>query len=126
MTQLLQIYKCNVCGNMVEIVHAAGGQLVCCGQPMVLREANTTDAAVEKHVPVVERLENSVRVVVGKVMHPMTAEHYIEWIELFLEGRVFRQSLEPGEEPIAVFNGIDEDVLGVRAYCNLHGLWKKE
>lgn len=128
MTNLLEIYKCDICGNMVEMVHAGGGQLVCCGQPMRLCGENTTDAAVEKHIPVIEKHDDSVRITVGSVAHPMTAEHYIEWIELLMNGRLLRQKLEPDDEPVAIFDGLDMDEaeIAARAYCNLHGLWKSE
>lgn len=125
MTALNQIYKCEVCGNIVEMVHGGKGQLVCCGQPMKLVEANTVDAAVEKHVPVVEKTDKGLSVKVGSVLHPMTDEHYIEWIEVITEtGKVYRQQLKPGDSPEALFL-IDEDTYEVREYCNLHGLWKK-
>lgn len=124
MTKLNEIYKCNVCGNIVEMVHAGAGQLVCCGQPMVLQEENTVDAALEKHVPVITRDGDKVTVNVGAVVHPMTAEHYIEWIELLVDGRVFRKYLAPEQEPRAEFEVSEEVSLSARAYCNLHGLWK--
>ena len=124
MTQRLQIYKCEVCGNMVEVVHAADGELVCCGQPMQLLEANTTDAATEKHVPVVEKTDGGFKVTVGSVKHPMEEKHYIEWIELIVDGKACRRFLEPGDEPVAVFEGITADSASAREYCNVHGLWK--
>ena len=124
MTKLNEIYKCNVCGNIVEMVHTGVGQLVCCGQPMVLQAANTVDAAVEKHIPVIEVLADKIKVSVGSVPHPMTPEHYIEWIELMVEGEVFRHELKPGDEPTAEFCKPNSDKISARAYCNLHGLWK--
>jgi superoxide reductase len=123
MTELRQIYKCDICGNIVEVVHNSGGTLVCCGQPMKLKLENTQDAAVEKHVPVIEKIEGGIRVMVGAVEHPMTAEHYIEFIEVHTENKVYRKFLKPGEKPVAEFL-IEEEVLFVREYCNLHGLWK--
>jgi superoxide reductase len=123
MAKLNGIYKCGLCGNMVEVTHEAGGTLVCCGQPMKYMEENTVDAAKEKHVPVVEKVENGVLVKVGEVEHPMLQEHHIEWIEVLTENKVYRKYLKPGEKPLAVFN-LDEDIVAVREYCNLHGVWK--
>ena len=119
----LQVYKCGVCGNVVEVLHAGGGELVCCDQPMDLLVENTTDAATEKHVPVIERANGGVKVKVGSVAHPMVAEHYIEWIELIADGKAYRQFLEPGDAPEAFFP-IDGDDVFAREFCNLHGLWK--
>ena len=123
MTKKLQIYKCEVCGNIVEVLHEGKGELVCCGQPMKLYEENTVDAAKEKHVPVIEKIEGGYKVKVGSVAHPMEEKHYIEWIELIADGKAYRQFLHPGEAPEAVFKVEAEDVT-VRAYCNLHGLWQ--
>ncbi|MBU4216677.1 desulfoferrodoxin [Candidatus Parcubacteria bacterium] len=123
MTNLNEVYKCAICGNIVEVVHTAGGQLVCCGQAMNLQVENTTDAAVEKHVPVIEKTENGYKVSVGEVTHPMIAEHYIEWIDLIVDGKVYRKNLAPTNEPMAEFCIIAETVTA-RAYCNQHGLWK--
>lgn len=122
MTELKQIYKCEVCGNMVEVVHAAGGTLVCCGQSMKLLVENTVDAAKEKHIPVVEKVQGGILVKVGSVEHPMLDNHYIEWIEVHTESKVYRKFLKPGEKPEAFFN-VEEEVLNVREYCNMHGLW---
>ena len=122
-TAELQVYKCGVCGNIVEVVHAGGGTLVCCGEPMSLLTENTTDAAKEKHVPVVERTEDGVRVSVGAVPHPMEEKHFIQWIELIADGKVCRRALKPGDTPQVVFP-VQPDQITVRAYCNLHGLWK--
>jgi len=121
-TEKLQVYRCGLCGNMVEVVHAAGGTLVCCGQQMEAVTENTVDAATEKHVPVVEETAGGVRVVVGSVAHPMEAEHYIEWIEVALNGKSYRQFLNAGDAPEAFFP-ISGANLKARAYCNLHGLW---
>lgn len=123
MTQLKQVYKCSVCGNMVEVVHASGGELVCCGKPMVLMVENSTDASMEKHVPMIERTGSGVRIVVGSVQHPMEEGHHIEWIELIEDGKVYRKHLQPGDLPEVEFE-IDGDQIEARAYCNLHGLWK--
>lgn len=123
--QLNAVYKCGVCGNMVEVIHVGGGTLVCCDQEMILLEANTVDAAQEKHVPVIEKSDSSVTVKVGSVAHPMVEEHYIELIELIADGSVYRKFLNPGDEPVAVFNIAAESVTA-REYCNLHGLWQAE
>ena len=123
MTKKLQIYKCEVCGNIVEVLHEGKGELVCCGQPMKLYEENTVDAAKEKHVPVIEKIEGGYKVKVGSVAHPMEEKHFIEWIEIIADGKAYRQFLHPGEAPEAVFKVEAEDVT-VRAYCNLHGLWQ--
>ncbi|MBU3189323.1 desulfoferrodoxin [Clostridium bowmanii] len=123
MTELRQIYKCEICGNIVEVVHNSGGTLVCCGKPMTLKVENTQDAAVEKHVPVVEKIEGGIKVTVGAVEHPMTEDHHIEFIEVHTENKVYRKYLKPGEKPVAEFK-LDEEILFVREYCNLHGLWK--
>jgi superoxide reductase len=123
MTKQLQIYKCELCGNMVEVLHEGGGELVCCKQPMKLYEENTVDAAKEKHVPVIEKVANGFMVKVGSVSHPMEEKHYIEWIELIADGAAYRRFLKPGDAPEAMFE-ISADNVSVREYCNLHGLWK--
>ncbi len=123
MTKQNQVYKCDVCGNIVEVLHAGAGELVCCGQPMTLLKENTTDAATEKHVPVIEKSGSSITVTVGSVEHPMEEKHYIEWIELLADGKVSRKFLKPGEKPQAVFE-ITAEKVQAREYCNLHGLWK--
>lgn len=119
----LQVYKCSVCGNEVEVVYVGGGTLVCCNKPMSLLVENTTDAAQEKHVPVIEKIDGGVKVKVGSVAHPMAEDHYIPWIELIADSRAYRQFLKPGEKPEASFP-VDGDQLNARAECNLHGLWK--
>ena len=123
MKVLNEIYKCNVCGNIVEVVHAGGGELVCCGQAMVLQKPGMTDGAAEKHVPVIEKIEGGYRVRVGSAEHPMLENHYIEWIELHTPSSVLRHNLKPGCEPEALFM-TSEKVVCARAYCNLHGLWR--
>ncbi|TCL73238.1 superoxide reductase [Hydrogenispora ethanolica] len=123
MAKRLEIYKCEVCGNMVEVVHAGDGQLVCCNQPMKLIVENTVDAAKEKHVPVIEKVEGGYLVKVGSVTHPMEEKHYIEWIELIADGRAYRKFLKPGEAPEAFF-AVDAADVTAREYCNIHGLWK--
>ncbi len=123
MTERLEIYKCEVCGNMVEMIHTGQGSLVCCGQPMKLMKENSVDAANEKHVPVIEKLDNGYKVTVGSMAHPMEEKHYIEWIELVADGKACRQFLKPGDTPEAFFR-LDADNVTARAYCNLHGVWK--
>jgi superoxide reductase len=123
MAEQLQVYKCDVCGNIVEVMHAGGGELVCCGQPMKLFKENTVDAAKEKHVPVIEKTADGFKVKVGSVAHPMEEKHWIEWVELIVDGKVYRQFLKPGQAPEAVFC-IKADTVTAREYCNLHGLWK--
>ncbi len=122
MTKLKQIYKCNVCGNIVELLHTGFGELVCCGQPMELKEEKTKDEGLEKHVPVIETTENGVKVKVGSDPHPMTEEHYIEWIEVIVDGKYCRKFLKPGDAPEAEFSIKGESVTA-REYCNVHGLW---
>ncbi|MDD7462532.1 MAG: desulfoferrodoxin [Prevotellaceae bacterium] len=125
MTEVKEIYKCPLCGNIVEVVNAAGGTLSCCGQPMQLLKENSVDAATEKHVPVVEKIEGGYRVTVGEVEHPMTEEHSIEWIELITETEVLHKHLKPTDKPVAVFK-TDATEVYAREYCNLHGLWRSK
>ena len=122
MAKLLEIYKCELCGNIVELVHGGDGELVCCNQPMKLMLENTVEASLEKHVPVIEQGETSRLVKVGSIPHPMEAKHYIEWIEIVAEGKTCRQTLQPGDAPERSFGVADKDITA-RAYCNLHGLW---
>ena len=124
MPQLLEIYKCELCGNIVEVVHAGGGDLTCCGQPMKLYTENTVDAAKEKHVPVIEKVDGGYKVKVGAAVHPMEDVHYIEWIELLVGEKVYRQALKPGDAPEAVFMVAESGEVIAREYCNKHGLWK--
>ncbi|MFZ5596320.1 MAG: desulfoferrodoxin [Bacillota bacterium] len=124
MTELMQIYKCGVCGNIVEVIHAGKGELVCCNRPMTLLVENTVDAAREKHVPVIEKSGDRVKVTVGSVAHPMEEKHYIEWVELIVDGKSYRKFLKPGETPVAEFCVPDGKVIEAREYCNLHGAWK--
>ena len=123
MPEKLEIYKCEACGNMVEVIHGGGADLVCCGENMVLMVENTVDAAKEKHVPVIEKVEGGVKVKVGDVAHPMEEKHFIEWIEIIADGKADRQFLNPGEAPEAIFK-TDASNVTAREYCNLHGLWK--
>lgn len=123
MAEKLEVYYCEICGNMVEVLDGGVGELVCCGEPMTLLKENTVDAAKEKHVPVLEATEHGIKVKVGSVPHPMEASHYITWIELIADGKTYRQFLNPGEEPEATFC-IDAEKVSAREYCNKHGLWK--
>ena len=122
-TQKLEVFKCELCGNIVESIHDGPGELVCCGQPMKKFEENTVDAAKEKHVPVVEKIEGGYKGKVGDVAQPMGEDHWIEWIELIAGGKAYREFLSPGDTPEATFF-IDASDMKVRAYCNLHGLWQ--
>jgi superoxide reductase len=123
MAKRLEIYKCGVCGNIIEVLHAGKGNLVCCGKPMNLLVENTVDAAKEKHVPVIEKIDGGVKVKVGEVAHPMEEKHWIEWVEIIADGKTYRQYLIPGEVPEAIFN-VTADQITAREYCNIHGLWK--
>ena len=123
MARKLGIYKCNACGNIVEVVNSGAGSLVCCGKQMTYQEEKTADAATEKHVPVIEAVADGYRVTVGSVPHPMVDDHYIEWIELLADGKAYRAFLQPGQEPSAVFCVAATEV-SAREYCNKHGLWK--
>ncbi len=126
MTQRDEVYKCEHCGNIATIMHAGGGKLICCGEEMKLLKENSVDAAVEKHVPVIERSGNTVTVKVGAVAHPMEEKHYIEVIGVLVEGdKLYRAYLKPGDKPEAVFE-IPGKVICARIYCNLHGLWKSK
>jgi len=123
MTKRLQVYKCEICGNIVEVVHAGPGQLVCCGRAMILMKEKKEDKGVEKHLPVAEATQQGIKVKVGSIPHPMEDEHYIEWIEVLEAcGNVQRKFLAPGESPEAVFD-VCCDVEETRSYCNLHGHW---
>ena len=125
MTKLSQVYKCNVCGNIVEVVHASGGTLSCCDKPVQLMEEKTKDQGLEKHVPVIEKVDGGIKVKVGSVPHPMEEAHWIEWVELIVGDSVYRQYLQPSHVPEAIFKIAVDDIsqLAAREYCNLHGLW---
>lgn len=126
MTEQNQVYRCNICGNIVDVLHAGVGKLVCCGQEMQLLEEKSTDSGSEKHVPVVEKTDNGVKVKVGSIPHPMEENHFIEWIEISTDGRVYKKMLKPGDKPEAEFE-IDFDdinIISAREYCSIHGLWK--
>ncbi len=125
-SEQLQIFKCSVCGNIVEVLHVGGGELVCCEKPMQLLSENTEDAATEKHVPVIEETDDGITVKIGEVAHPMTDEHHIEWIHAIdAEGQSHRAFLAAGDAPEATFP-IKAQGVKAREYCNLHGLWATE
>lgn len=123
MTKRLQIYKCEICGNIVEVLHEGGGQLVCCGQPMKLQEEKTEEQGKEKHLPVIEKTDKGIMVRVGAITHPMEENHYIEWIEVIADGKESKKFLNPGDSPDADFALAPEKV-EAREYCSIHGLWK--
>ena len=120
-----EVYKCTHCGNIVEVLNGGKAPLICCGEPMKLLREGQTDGASEKHVPVIEKTENGYKVSVGSVAHPMTEEHWIEWIELIADGISYKKFLNPGEAPVAEFC-VKADKVIAREFCNLHGLWKAE
>lgn len=123
MTSKSQIYKCEICGNIIEVLHQGADALVCCGQPMKLQEENTIDASKEKHIPIIGENEQGVIIKVGSELHPMEPEHYIEWIEISTEKGESKKFLKPNEKPHAMFP-IKADNIKARCYCNIHGLWK--
>lgn len=123
MAKRLEIYKCEICGNIVEVLHEGKGELVCCGEPMTLLKENSVDASKEKHVPVIEKVAGGVKVKVGSAAHPMEEKHHIEWIQVIAGDKAFRQFLKPGTAPEVIFN-LDADNLVAREFCNLHLLWK--
>ena len=122
MAKKLEIYKCDICGSIVEVLHD-GARLVCCNHPMEYLDEKTADFATEKHVPVIEKIDGGYKVTVGSTLHPMEEKHYIEWIELLANSRVYRQFLKSGDVPEAIFK-IDAESVSAREYCNVHGLWK--
>jgi superoxide reductase len=123
MTDSMQVYKCNLCGNIVEVLHPGPGQLICCGQPMILMKEKKEDAGQEKHLPVAADDAHGMKVSVGSIPHPMEGEHYIEWIEVIEEcGKIHRAFLNPGDAPEGLFD-VCCDVKEVRSYCNVHGHW---
>ena len=125
MTAKKQVYRCNVCGNIVEVLRAGKGELVCCGQPMELLQEKTADVGLEKHVPVIEATKKGLKVKVGAAPHPMEEKHYIEWIEVITDGDSCRKFLKPGGKPEAEFE-IGRQKVAAREYCNIHGLWKSD
>lgn len=122
MTKQREIYKCGICGNIVEVLHSGVGELVCCGEPMQLMTENTVDASKEKHVPVIEHTENGVKIKVGSAPHPMEEKHYIEWIQVIAGDIAYRAFLKPGQAPEAEFP-IKTKTITAREFCNIHGLW---
>ncbi len=124
MTELKQIYKCNVCGNIIEVLHTGAGELVCCGEDMQLMEGKREDVGQEKHLPVIDKTPGKVTVKVGSIPHPMEDNHYIEWVEVASDGKAYRQFLKPGDSPEATFE-IKAEKITAREYCTMHGLWKK-
>jgi superoxide reductase len=123
MTAQMQVYRCNICGNIIEVLHTGKGELVCCGKPMELLVEKTEDAGREKHVPVMETTDKGIKVKVGDVPHPMEEAHYIEWIEVISDRGSYRQFLKPGSRPEAEFE-IGAKNVTMREYCSVHGLWK--
>jgi superoxide reductase len=123
MAAKLEVYKCSVCGNIVEVLHGGAGELVCCGKPMEKLAAKTADEGKEKHVPVIEKIAGGIKVKVGSTAHPMEQKHHIEWIEILADGRAYRQFLNPGDAPQAIFN-LEADQVTAREHCNVHGLWE--
>jgi len=125
MTKISQVYKCEICGNITEVLHEGADSLVCCEKPMVLQKEKIKDEGKEKHVPVIERNEEGVIIRVGSVPHPMEEKHYIEWIEISTEKGESKKFLKPGDEPVAKFP-VKAKNIKARIYCNIHGLWKSE
>jgi superoxide reductase len=124
MTKLKEIYKCNICGNIVEVIHASVGELVCCGEPMEIQKEKTEDSSIEKHVPYIEETDDGVIVKVGQNQdHPMEEKHFIEWIQVITDETSYRKLLKPGDKPQAKFE-INAKNITAREYCNIHGLWK--
>ena len=123
MTEQSQVYKCNLCGNIVEILHKGATDLVCCNQPMVLLEEKTADKTIEKHVPLIEKTGDGYKITVGSTLHPMEEKHFIEWIELLADGISYKQFLKPGDKPEAFFKTSATGITA-REHCNMHGLWK--
>lgn len=120
--KMSQVYKCSICGNIVEVLFVGGGELVCCGKSMELQQEKTKDVGMEKHVPVIEKTKTGIKVKVGKIEHPMEPKHYIQWIEVFSEGKSYKEFLKPGQKPEAEF--CLKKIEKARAYCNIHGLWE--
>ena len=125
MSKQLSIYKCELCGNVVEVFHAAAGDLTCCGETMEECQAQYVDPATNKHVPIVEKVDGGYKITVGSTPHPMTAEHCIEWIELLADDNACRCHFQPGDVAEVIFN-VQASKVKARSYCNLHGLWQSE
>lgn len=124
-TKLNGIYKCEICGNIVEVLHTGEGDLVCCGQNMTLLDEKTADSTTEKHVPLIEKTSDGFKVTVGSTLHPMEEKHYIEWIELIADGKTYRKFLKPGDKPVAEFC-VQASKVSAREYCNVHSLWRAD
>ena len=122
MAKKLEVYKCMVCGNIVEVLHGGAGELVCCGQPMKNLVAKAADEGKEKHVPVIEKIDGGIKVKVGSIPHPMEEKHHIEWIEVVTDGKAYRQFLNPGDAPEAEF-AVEANSVTAREHFNIHGLW---
>ena len=125
MTIQRQNYRCNICGNIIEVLQAGKGDLVCCGQPMELLQEKTADTGMEKHVPIVETSAKGIKVKVGDVPHPMEEKHHIQWVEIITDSGDYRQFLKPGSKPEAEFQVRAQNIVA-REYCNIHGLWKSK
>ncbi|MBU4283511.1 MAG: desulfoferrodoxin [Nanoarchaeota archaeon] len=124
MTKPGEMYKCEICGNLVSVVESGQGKLVCCGQPMkLLKEQTKEQEGNEKHVPVIERVDNGIKVKIGSIPHPMEEKHYIEWIEIIADGKVCKKFLKPGDTPEVQFE-VKAEKIEAREYCSVHGLWK--
>lgn len=123
MTKKLEVYKCGICGNIVEVLHPGMGQLICCGQQMKLQEEKTEDQGMEKHVPVMEKTDKGIKVKVGSIPHPMEEKHFIEWVEVVTDAKVLRKFLKSGETPEADFLIDVSKIIQIREYCTIHGLW---
>ncbi len=126
MKENIKFYSCEICGSIVGLIKNGGGHLACCGKAMDIIEPNTKEASLEKHIPVIERVDGKLKVSVGSTLHPMTEEHLIEWIAVATENSTQRISLGSGQEPVIYACDIDPEPgkTEVFAYCNLHGLWK--
>ena len=124
MTQINQLYKCEICGNIVVVTHSGDGALVCCNQPMNLLVEKSTEEGQEKHLPIIEKNDNKLTVKIGSVPHPMETEHYIEWVEVLSGKKIYRKVFSPGDQPEAQFNLKTNEAIEIRAFCNVHGLWK--
>lgn len=123
MTSINQIFRCNICGNIVEVLNPGEGRLVCCDQPMELLLARHTDVGPEKHIPIIEETEEGLKVKVGETAHPMEENHHIQWIEIIIDDKVLRKTLKAGDKPEATFKEKPSKKIMVRSYCNIHGLW---
>ena len=123
MTEINQVYKCDMCGNVTEVLHTGAGELVCCGEPMIKLEAKTANQGKEKHVPVIEKIDGGYKVKVGSIPHPMEEKHYIEWIELIADEKTYRKFLKSGQSAEAIFK-VEQTNVSAREHCNVHGLWK--